>query len=192
MELSDLREQIEAMPLSQRGDYRRIYSFAGAGGKAWPALAEHLERSSTVREFLESVYEDDACRNEGVWALWAKLDRKRWPSRFESEQEVRGALLENQGVVIDFEGAQLLVPVPGRGRTVDVYVFGEDGFNADAAELYGSISGSFTCCGMQLEGTFDVYRAERALLLERWAFDKLGRRESKKRRCQRSSCSCCS
>lgn len=192
MNLTEMRKQVEEMPLVQRGEYRRVLSLVGIGGRVWPCLEGHLDQAQDIKGFLESVYEDDACRWEAVWALWAKMDRKRWPSRFDFTQAVRGVLVNNKGVVLDFGGAQVLVPVTGRGRTVDVFVFSEDGFNSDAADYYGSISGSFSCCGMELEGTFDIYRSERAVILERWAFDKLGRRESKKRRCRKSECSCCS
>lgn len=192
MNLEQLRDQIEEMPLSQRADYRKVFSYSAVGGKVWPQLADHLERAETVKEFLENIYEDDNLRFEAIWAYWAKMSKKRWVSRFEPAHQLRGMILKDKGLIVTGKGNELLIPVPGRGRTVDVFVFEEDGFNADAAELYGSINGTFECYGLVLEGTFDVYRSERSVIFERWAFDKLGRRVSTKRRCQKSSCSCCS
>lgn len=185
MDYNELREQIDLMPASRRKDYRKIFSFCGVGGKVWPKLAPHLESAGTVREFLDSVYVDDACRFETVWALWAKLDRKRWVKRFEPEQALHDIKLKENGLLLECaDGAsQVLIPLNTRGKFIDVCVFGEDGFNSGAAELFSSISGRFLCCGILLEGTFDVYRAEHAVIFERWSFDAFGRRQSSKNRC---------
>lgn len=185
MEFKELREQIDAMPAGQRKDYRKIFSFCGAGGRVWPQLAAHLEAASTVREFLDAVYEDDACRYETVWALWAKLGRKPWVKRFEPQQVLRDVKLKDNGLLLECaDGAsQVLIPLNTRGKYIDICVFAEDGFNSEAAELFSSITGRFMCCGILLEGTFDVYRADHAVIFEQWNFDQFGRRSSSKSRC---------
>ena len=61
--------------------------------------------------------------------------------------------------------------------------------NAKAAELYGSINGSFSCVGIELEGAFDVYRGHRTLIFERWTIDKLKRRAHGKGQV-RTGCDC--
>lgn len=188
MELKELREAIDAMPESRRRDYKKLLSLTGVGGKVWPALAAHLEAAGTPDEFFEAVYEDDACRFENLWAAWAKLTHKRWAKRFEPLQTVEGAKLSDKGVFLEGEHAQILIPVQGRNRPIDVYVFGEDGFNSEAADLYLCVNGSFECFGMKIEGTFDVYVAERMVLIEMWEMDEAGRRVSSKRRCQQEPC----
>ena len=64
-----------------------------------------------------------------------------------------------------------------------------DGSAISNAEFYGAINGSFTCVGMELEGAFDIYRAHRALIFERWDVDKLRRRANGKGQV-RTGCDC--
>lgn len=91
--------------------------------------------------------------------------------------------------VFEIGETMLLVPVRGiraKDRTVDILVFPDDGFNLDVAEFFCSISGPFKLYDCEFEGTFDIYRAGRNLVLERWAFDELGYR--KRRRSQIGDC----
>lgn len=184
MNLRELHEAISALPEAQRRDYRKLYSLAGAGGKAWPAYAEHLEAATTPREFFEAVYADDACRFEPLWAQWARVARKPWVKRFEPTQAREGFYLSDSGVFLEGEDSQILIPMKGRSQAVSVYVFAEDGFNDESADLCLSFSGKYTCCTMQLDGTYDVYRAGRALIFEKWNMDEAGRRLTRKARCQ--------
>ena len=96
--------------------------------------------------------------------------------------------LEDAHTLREFLDA-FLVPVRGiraKDRTTDILVFADDGFNTDVADFYGSISGPFTLYEQKFEGTFDIYRAGRNLILERWEFDELGFR--KRRRSQVGEC----
>lgn len=191
MTFDELCEEIEGLPEHQRKTFRDIATLASLGGDVLPSMKGHLENAETMREFLDGMYEDDACRYEKAWALWAKADQKQWLGRFQPELVYEGAVIEHGGVVIECGESMILVPVRGvrgRERTVDLYLFPDDGFNIDLAEYFGSISGSFSCYGLALEGTFDIYRAGRALLFERWAFDELGAR--KPRPSRKGACAC--
>ena len=175
MKYDDLLKEINEMPASQRPAFHEIVACAGVGGDVWPTMKQHLEDACTLREFLDAVYDDDACRFEKLWGLWARLDEKDWRIRFEAEMVLEGALIE-RGVL---DAAAL-------DRTTDILVFADDSFNTDVADFYGSISGPFTLYEQKFEGTFDIYRAGRNLILERWEFDELGFR--KRRRSQVGEC----
>lgn len=189
MNYAELMEQVEQASPSLVKSYREIASCAGVGGEVWPAMKEHLERASTAREFFDNVYDDDACRFEKMWGLWARLAKKDWRIRFEAEMILEGALIERGGVVFEMGDTMFCMPVRGlraKDRTVDILVYPDDGFNLDVADYYGSISGPFKLYDCEFEGTFDIYRAGRTLILERWAFDELGYR--KRRRSQIGDC----
>ncbi len=191
MELAQLYEEIEGMTPARKKTFREIISLVTLGGEVLPNLKEHLEKASSLTEFLDRMYLDDSCRFEKAWALWAKVGNRDWYSRFQPEAVLEGAIIERGGVVIECGENMMLIPVRGtraHDRTIDIFLFPDDGFNTDLGEYYGSISGSFVCCELPLEGTFDIYRAGRALVLERWAFDELGYR--KKRASLKGACSC--
>ena len=117
------------------------------------------------------------------------MNKEPWADRFEPERALRGVLLENKGLFLEGRGNELLIPLHGRGHGANVYLFADSGFNAKAAELYGSINGSFSCVGIELEGAFDVYRGHRTLIFERWTIDKLKRRAHGKGQV-RTGCDC--
>lgn len=191
MDFKQLIEEVEAMPSSQKKQYRELIALSSLGGDVLPCMKAHLERAKTLKEFLNYMYEDDCCRFEKAWALWAKMSNKDWYTRFQPEMVLEGALVERGGVVVECEENMTLIPVRGtraHDRTVDIFLFPDDGFNVDLGEYYGSISGSFTCYGLPLKGTFDIYRAGRALLFERWAFDELGYR--KRKASHKGACAC--
>ncbi len=189
MDYQELKRQVEAVPASKLKEYKELLSVSCVAKDVWPQLKPHLESASTCDEFFESVYADDACRFENVWALWAKLKRKDWVPRFEPDAAMHDLLLDNRGVFLRGGDNELLIPMVGRGRSVSLYLFSENGFNEKAAELYGSIYGKFDCCGMELDGAYDIYRTDRALIFERWAIDKLMRRANGKGQIS-SGCSC--
>ena len=110
------------------------------------------------------------------------MNKEPWADRFEAEKAVRGVRLENKGIFIEGNGNELPgdVPLQGRGHAANVYLFAENSFDEHAAEFRGAINGSFTCVGMELVGAFDIYRAHRALIFERWDVDELRRRANGK------------
>lgn len=183
MTYDELLEQVNELPAPQKAMLHEIVACAGVGGDVWPSMKEHLENATTWRGFLNAVYDDDECRFEKIWGLWAKLDEKDWRIRFKPEMVLEGALVERGGVVFEAGDTMFLIPVRGiraKDRTVDILVFPFDAFNLDVAEFYCSISGPFTLYGQKFEGTFDVYRAGRNLVLERWEFDDLGLRRRRR------------
>ena len=189
MNYEELMKQVEEMPKGRVKAYREIISCAGVGGKVWPYLEEHLEKANTVDEFLDLMYQDENCRFEKIWGMWAKEAKKDWRIFFKAEMIFEGALIERGGLVIEMGEGMFLLPVRGlrgKDRTVDIIVYPDDGFNLDVAEYYGSITGPFTLCDYTFEGTYDIYRAGRTLVLEHWAFDSLGYR--KRRRSQQTDC----
>lgn len=189
MDYQELREQVAAVPPSKARDYRELLSLSGVAGDVWPQLKGHLEVASTCDEFFERMYNDDACRFENVWALWARLNGKKWPDRFEAERVLRNLVLDNRGIFLTAAESELLIPLMGRGQSCDLYVFPENGFNEKAAEFYGSIDGKHTCCGLELDGAFDIFRARRTLIFERWDIDQLKRRANGKGQI-RTGCDC--
>ena len=189
MQYEELKAQVEAVPAAQAKDYRELLALASIAGGVWPRPKGHLEAAEDCRGFFRAIYDDDACRFENAWAYWAKMNKEPWADRFEAEKAVRGVRLENKGIFIEGNGNELLVPLQGRGHAANVYLFAENSFNEHAAEFYGAINGSFTCVGMELEGAFDIYRAHRALIFERWDVDKLRRRANGKGQV-RTGCDC--
>lgn len=191
MEFAQLEDEVKEMNESQKKVFHEIIALSSLGGEILPSMKEHLEKANSLHEFLDLMYMDDNCRYEKAWALWAKHSNKNWYTRFKPERVCEGALLERGGVVLESEKNMMLIPVRGtraRDRTIDLFVFPDDGFNTDLGEYYGSISGSFVCYELPLEGTFDIYRTGRALVFERWAFDKLGYRKEKASR--KGACRC--
>ena len=189
MEYRELKETIEGMPEQQLKDYRVLLSYSSIAGNVWSQFEKHLAQAETPDEFFEAVYNDDACRMENVWARWAVMNSKKWPDRFEPDFKMANVPLDNKGVFLQSGENEYLVPLKGRGQTIDIYVFPEDGFNEKAAEFYGSINGSFTCRGITLEGTFDIFRAPRAIIFERWNVDVFKRRAGGKGQI-RTDCDC--
>lgn len=191
MNYEELKAQVEAADASHAKDYRELLALTSIAGGVWPQFAEHLSQATDCRSFFKSIYDDDACRFENAWAYWAKMNKEPWADRFEPERVLRGVLLENKGIFLEGKdsGNELLIPLHGRGHGANVYLFPESGFNAKAAELYGSVNGSFTCVGIELEGAFDIFRTHRALIFERWTVDKLRRRAHGKGQI-RTGCDC--
>ena len=191
MNYQELKDQISAMEGRSAHDYREMLSLSAVAGDVWPKYRKHLESATTPDEFFEAIYQDDTLKFENLWAYWAKMRHSRdWLDRFECDSMRRDVLLDNRGVFLSGkDGNELLIPMKGRGKKYNVYVFDENGFNEKAAELYGSTYGSFTCCDVELEGAFDIYRADRALIFERWAIDKLIRRKDGKGQI-RTGCDC--
>lgn len=178
MDFQQLKDQVHAVEGRAGHDYRELLSLSSVAGNVWPQYREHLIGAASADEFFEAVYQDDALKFENLWAYWAKMRHSReWIDRFEADAVVTNVLLDNRGVFLSGrDGNELLIPMKGRGKKYNVYVFSENGFNEKVAELYGSTYGTFTCCGMELEGAYDIYRADRALIFERWAIDKFMRR----------------
>lgn len=189
MKYEELKEQVKAVPASQAKDYRELLSLASIAGDVWPQFKKHLEQARDCRGFFKSIYDDDACRFENAWAYWAKMNKELWADRFEAERALRNVTLDNKGVFLKGGGNELLIPLSGRSHAASIYLFRENGFNEKAAEFYGAINGSFTCAGIELEGAFDVYRAHRALIFERWEIDQLKRRADGKGQI-RTGCDC--
>ena len=181
MNYQELKEQIAAKPTSKAKDYRKLLTYSCVAGGVWPQFEQHLAEAATCDEFFESIYLDDKLRDENVWAYWAKMHKKPWVDRFDADVVLKDLLLDNRGIFIKGEGDnELLIPMVGRGRSANVYLFSDSAFNERAAEPFASISGHHTCCGLVLDGAFDIYLAPRAIIFERWAMDKLMRRRNGK------------
>lgn len=187
MDYQELKRLTDEAPASMAKDYRKLLSFSGVAGRVWPQFRAHLEGASSLEQFYEAIYNDDACRFENVWAYWAKLRRKNWIPRFDFEQVVHQPLLDERGVFLTGkDGNEMLIPLHARNHPISLYVFDDSTFNEKAAEMYGSIYGSYSCCGIALEGAYDIYRADRALIFERWQIDKFMARANGKGRISES------
>ncbi len=190
MNYQGLKEEINALPDSKRRAYRSLFSVASVGGDVWPKFRPHLDGAACADEFFEAIYNDDEMRFENVWAEWAKMKRKKWVSRFDADEEYENIRFEERGIFLTGNaGNELLIPMIGRGKFGGIYIFEDNGFNERAAELYGSINGSFSCMGVEIEGAFDIYRTDCALIFERWDVDKLMRRKDGKGQAS-SGCDC--
>lgn len=183
MDFATFKELMDDVPERDKRDYAKLRQFACIGGKVWPQYEKHLEASSTLREFFEAIYEDDACKFDNTWAYWARMQRKRWTDRFEPERMVRDIVFTANGILFQKDGLELVisVPVTGKRKRADVLVYPENGFNEAAADQVASINGSFTCAGMSFDGTYDIFVSDRALILEEWELDKMGYRSNDRR-----------
>lgn len=191
MTLDELMKEVDEQPERQRKEFKEIITLSTLGGDILPNMKEHLEKANTLREFLHYMYEDDNCRYEKAWALWVKMANLPWYERFVPEFVNEDVVIEHGGAVVECGESMILIPVRGirgRDRTIDIYVYPDDGFNVDVAEYLGSISGKFTCYELPLEGTFDIYRSGKALVFERWTFDELGGRRERPSR--KGACPC--
>lgn len=183
MNYSEFKELMDAVPDRDRRDYLKLRQYSCIGGNVWPRYEGHLAEARTLHEFFEAVYADDACKFDNAWAYWARMQHKRWTDRFEPERMMRDVQFTANGILVEKDGLEVVfaLPVTGKRKRADVFVFPENGFNEAAADQVASINGSFTCAGMEFDGTFDVFTSDRALIFEEWAFDALGYRQNDKR-----------
>lgn len=183
MDFATFKELMDAVPERDRKDYSKLRQYCCIGGNVWPQYQKHLEEATTLREFFEAIYADDACKFDNAWAHWARMQHKRWADRFEPERMMRDVMFTANGILFQKDGLELVisVPVSGKRKRADVYVFPESGFNEAAAEQVASLNGTFSCAGMEFDGTYDVFVADRALILEEWELDKMGYRKNDKR-----------
>ena len=183
MDFAEFKRLMDEVPVRDKRDYSKLRQYACIGGGIWPQYEQHLAQASTLREFFEAVYADDACKFDNVWAYWARMQHKRWVERFESDRMMRDVPFTANGILIEKEGLELViaVPVSGKRKRADVFVFPENGFNEAAADQVASLNGTFACAGMAFDGTYDVFVSDRALILEQWELDKMGYRKNDKR-----------
>lgn len=175
MEYRELKEQVDASDGAHRKELKRALTLAAIGGNVRPQFQRHLEQATTYQEFFDGLYEDDECRFERSWALWARLGRKDWLGRFTPERKIDQVYFTGRGLTVELAGGSFLVPMAGRVTTV--YLFDQGSFNEGAAEYFTSLDGKFSCAGMEFEGAYDIYRTHGAVLFERWHCDEDGRRE---------------
>lgn len=176
MNYQDLKERTAALPESKQKDYRKLMSLACVGGDVKAQLKKHLETSVSIDDFYEAVYNDDECRFENVWAYYAKMKGGKWPQRFCAEDARLGVRLQLRGITVESKDVQFFIPMTGRNRTADVYLFADGEVNDEAADYFTSVSGTFTCLDMEFAGTYDILVGPRLVIFERWEFDKLGNR----------------
>lgn len=176
MNYNELKEQTSALPEERRHDYRKLMTLACVGGDVKHQLKKHLDQASTLDEFYEAIYKDDACLFENVWAYYAKMKGGKWPQRFCAEDARLGIRLQLRGIAVESKEVQFFIPMSGRNRTADVYLFADGKINDNAADYFTSVSGTFTCLDMTFAGTYDIYVGPRLVIFERWEFDKLGNR----------------
>lgn len=183
MDFTRFKELMDEVPERDRRDYAKLRQLACIGGKVWPQYEAHLEAATTLCEFFEGIYADDACKMNNAWAYWARMQHKRWADRFEPERMMRDVVFTANGVLIEKDGLEVVisVPVSGKRKRADVLVFRENGFNEAAAEQVASINGAFTCSDMSFDGTYDIFVSDRLLIFEEWELDTLGYRKNDKR-----------
>lgn len=183
MNIDEFKQLTASVPERDRRDYSKLRQYACIGGSVWPHYEGHLQAASSLRDFFEAIYADDACRFDNAWAYWAKMQRKRWTERFEPVRMMHDVLFTANGILIEKDGLELVIaiPVTGKRKRADVLVFPENGFNEAAAEQVASINGKFACAGMEFDGTFDLFVSDRALIFEEWQLDKMGYRMNDKR-----------
>lgn len=183
MDYTEFKDLMDNVPVRDKRDYSKLRQYVCIGGNVWPQYEKHLEAATTLREFFEAIYADDACKFDNAWAYWANMQRKRWVERFDPERMMRDVQFTANGILIEKDGFELViaVPVSGKRKRADVYVFPENGFNEAAAVQVASVNGAFTCAGMVFDGTYDIFVSDRALIFEEWELDKMGYRKNDKR-----------
>ena len=133
--------------------------------------------------------ETQEIESKNVWGYYAKMQGGDWPKRFECEVARYGVRLQLKGIAAENETIQFFIPMLGRNRRTDVYVFSDGEFNEEAVDYCTSISGTFTCLDMEFAGTYDIFVGPRLIIFERWEFDKLGNRLNDKGE-TKMCCSC--
>lgn len=176
MNLQELKQRIDEQDEPLRAQARKISQCVSIGGQVRPEYAAALERAQTLDGFLDNILGDDSLRFERAWALAARMRKTNWLSRFEPVFVERGIPYRGKGVYTKLGEAALVLPVMGVGRRVDLYLFADGAFNEDAADYFTSIEGRITIEDTSLEGTFDVFRAPNALILEQWEVNERGQR----------------
>ena len=186
MDYNRFKELVESVPDYMQKDYRNLKRLVGIGDDVWPLLKQHLEDAETLYDFFENIYYDDACRMEKAWGYWARWKHPHdWPLQFEPLQEQHGISYAGAiGFIMQTEGMDMMIPIQTRGgvdKQASIYVFEDDCFNDEAVDYMFSFGGKAKVENIQLDGSYDVYRADGLLVFEQWVVDDIGRRANKKR-----------
>lgn len=177
MDYDKLKELTAEVRPEEAKDYRKLFSYVTVAGNVAEPYRKHLGDAETLQEFYDAIYADDDLKRERAWGQWAKMSKKSWISRFVPEQATK-VRLQTRGVFVQAKDGnnELLIPLPVHNRIVDICRFGDMSINEEAGDFYGSIYGSFTCEGIDLEGAFDIYLGPLAVAFERWDTDKMNTR----------------
>ena len=176
MDYQALKSQTAEKPEGKKADYVKLFSLACVGGQVKDALQGHLKAAFDIDDFYERMYADDECRFENAWGYYAKMKGEKWPLRFKAEDMRLGIRLQLRGIAVESEDIQFFIPMTGRNRKGDIYVFADGEINEEGLDYFTSVSGRFTCLDLKFEGTYDILVGPRLIVFERWEFDKLGNR----------------
>ena len=136
----------------------------------------HMADAADIDDFYNRVFDDDVCKFENVWGYLSKIRGGKWLERFDADEKRLQVRLQLKGIMVENETIQFFIPMMGRNRRADVYVFGDGKVNEGGLEYFTSVSGTFTCLDMEFAGSYDILVGPFTIVFERWEFDKMGNR----------------
>lgn len=164
----ELKAQIDEAPLSQRADLQRMLLFATAGDRLRPELEPYARDVGSYQDFFAAIFADPAQKDTLLWAECAKLGRRSWLGFFEPKIAVQNLRLKTDGLPIQMGSGVVLAPTGSRDNIANLYVFGNGGFNRQAAEFVTSVGGRFTVADWDFFGIYGIYKYRGSVILEEW------------------------
>lgn len=180
MEQKDLRNEIMDMREPARSEYMTMMQLTCIGGNVRQEYSKYAEHATCADEFFDNIFSDDERRMDLVWAKWAKLKNKPWIHRFSPTDYREAVYNDTHSMILRNGDDSLLIPVPGRATRINALMFEDEGFNEHCAEFLFSFRGHYEVDGMILDGEFDVFRTDGAVIFERWAYDEENWRTNRK------------
>ena len=168
MNVRELKDAIDRAPIGSRAQLEKLFYYVTIGDKFRPEYEDFARDADTYREFFGAIYDDPSQKTSLVWADWARLTRRNWLRFFEPELVVEKIRLKTDGLPIQFGSGVLMAPTGGRDNIANLYVFGQDAFNTNAADYSGSIGGKFSCVDYAFHGIYGLYRYRGSVILEAW------------------------
>lgn len=175
MKYDEFKALIDAMDEEERKEHLKVFPLACLGGSILPEYEKHAEAANSLEEFYDLVFADDDLRFTKIWAVISRMKDPSWIERFEYVDVAR-RIKAKHGVPLIGENVGFSLFPASLVGSPNVYVFEDAAFNEAGCEYYMAFTGKFECVGIQLDGTYDVFRVGNNIIFEKWDFDTAGMR----------------
>lgn len=180
MNYNDMKAELDAATGDEKRRLRDLLAMVCLGGQIEEDYVKYAEESSTLQEFFDAIYEDDDMRFTPVWGQLAREhDPIDWLQRFEPIAYMP-RVKAPRGLAFRGENTAMAILPEDLRLTPNVFVFDEAGFNEAAANLLMTFTGAYEVAGIQLDGTYDIYRAKNNFIFEQWKTNDFGERLNKR------------